>query len=237
MDFFTIDTVTVSGGETISHDEIKGISENMLQGNYLLLIPRRFTYLYPHDAIASTIQAIDKVRTVSVDKVSSKELHITFDEYVPHALWCTSSSERSDCYFINSEGYAFAPAPSLEGSTFLRYVFENNNILGKKNVLSADDIAHTDTFAKALADKANFRIGEVTHTSVGDIVYHIIGGGELLTAGDMNINDVFDNVTSVLDSKEFNHLKPGNFKYIDLRFGNKVFVNEEVGDTSTSTIE
>ena len=52
---------------------------------------------------------------------------------------------------------------------------------------------------------------------------------------------VIENLKTILVSEEFSHLKPGNFQYIDLRFGNKIFVNEEeVGsveenETSTST--
>ena len=35
------------------------------------------------------------------------------------------------------------------------------------------------------------------------------------------------NLRSILASDEFNDLQPGSFQYIDLRFGNKVFVNKE----------
>ena len=36
--------------------------------------------------------------------------------------------------------------------------------------------------------------------------------------------------------QNFRHLQPDNFQYIDLRFGNKVFVNEELErDVGTST--
>ena len=42
------------------------------------------------------------------------------------------------------------------------------------------------------------------------------------------------NLETVLTAPAFTDLSPGNFSYIDLRFGNKVFVNEEqIVTTST----
>jgi hypothetical protein len=38
---------------------------------------------------------------------------------------------------------------------------------------------------------------------------------------------MINNLMAVISSPDFSHLKPGNFQYIDLRYGNKVFVNEE----------
>jgi len=35
-----------------------------------------------------------------------------------------------------------------------------------------------------------------------------------------------NNLNVVLTSDEFTDIQPGGFQYIDLRFGNKVFVNE-----------
>ena len=53
----------------------------------------------------------------------------------------------------------------------------------------------------------------------------------------MPATDVVENLLVVLASPEFSHLNPGNFSYIDLRFGEKVFVNEigEVPETETAT--
>ncbi len=56
----------------------------------------------------------------------------------------------------------------------------------------------------------------------------MVGGSELKTVASKDAQETIDNLLVVLASEEFAHLKPGNFQYIDLRFGNKVFVNEEL---------
>ena len=49
--------------------------------------------------------------------------------------------------------------------------------------------------------------------------------------------DTLSNLDTILLSEDFTDITPGSFRYIDLRFGNKVFVNrtEEVVTTSTVT--
>jgi hypothetical protein len=46
---------------------------------------------------------------------------------------------------------------------------------------------------------------------------------------------VFQNLKTILASEEFAHIAPGEFQYIDLRFGDKVFVREANMDTSTTS--
>jgi hypothetical protein len=68
-------------------------------------------------------------------------------------------------------------------------------------------------------------------------LYHIAGGGIIKVTTRMTTAETLSNLKTILDSKEFSHLEPGNFKYIDLRYGNKVFVNEEMDEEiSTSTL-
>jgi hypothetical protein len=45
--------------------------------------------------------------------------------------------------------------------------------------------------------------------------------------------ETLSNLETILASGTFTHLKPGNFQYVDLRFGSKVFVNEAPVASST----
>ena len=233
---FTIDSVTVSGGETISHESVRSQVENELRGSYFLLVPHRFSYFYPHEKVVARLESISKIYDVRVTKETKNELTVTFEEYIPHALWCTATDD-SECYFISQGGYAFAPAPMLEGNTFISHIIEGVTELEEKQIFEPAELAAIDAFVRAIHTELSFRVGEIVHMQVGDIVYRINGGGELLVAGDMNVTETFENLKSILISEEFDHLKPGNFNYIDLRFGNKVFVNEELAPKEETETE
>ena len=85
------------------------------------------------------------------------------------------------------------------------------------------------------ARNAQIEISSVEFDSADDVFYVLAGGGELRATLHDPATKVFDNLEAILASKEFAHIKPGNFQYIDLRFGSKVFVNEEKLGMASST--
>jgi len=56
----------------------------------------------------------------------------------------------------------------------------------------------------------------------------VVGGGEFKVTLTQEPEQTVENLLVVLTSEEFQGIEPGSFQYIDLRFGNKVFVNEEL---------
>ena len=90
---------------------------------------------------------------------------------------------------------------------------------------------------KAFSD-AKWEVTKVEIDSAGDAYMTIVGGGEFKVSLKQPAKETVDNLLTVLGSEQFAHLTPGNFDYIDLRFGSKVFVNEETidrGETGSST--
>lgn len=230
----TLETITVEGGETISHDLVRSKVEGVLKGDYFYIIPYHFAYLYPHRAITEAVNQIPRITNVVVRRISRKELSITFDEYMPSALWCRFKDTPPDCYFINDAGYAFAKAPLLEGGVLVRHYASGEEEFHEGEVISPAILNSMNIFLNLLNDKIQFRVTDVVHTKDGDIEFYINGGGRVLVSETMNATETFDTLVTILTAKEFTHIKPGNFNYIDLRFGKKVFVNEQL-ETSTTT--
>jgi hypothetical protein len=230
----TIHSVTISGGETIDHSEIRTLVETELRGSYYLLVPHRFSYMYPHDKIVDSLHTIPRIRTVTVARTDRMTIDITFSEYTPDALWCLTELDFSECYFLDENGYAFTEAPPLRGGALIRYIIEGEEILMAKTVIPQSELESVQEFFTALESEFDMRVATIVRTHDGDLKYRINGGGTLLVAGSANTSNVLQNLQSIIESKEFAHLRPGNFNYIDLRFGNKVFVNEEL-ETATST--
>jgi hypothetical protein len=232
---FTITTVEVSGGETISHDTVRARVMDELNTNYFHIIPKRFTYLYPHDRISASLQSIPRIHDVFISRASETKLEVTFEEYIPYALWCVEGQDDKPCYFLNSEGYAFTEAPVLRGGALVRHAIEGLSEISQGHVIDKAKLTDIDTFIALIRDKLNFRVATVVHRKSGDYEFVLGGGGAIYTSHDINVQTTFANLHSVLTSKEFEHIKPSNFKYIDVRFGNKIFVNEEMNEATTTT--
>lgn len=233
----TIAEVTVSGGETVSHEAVRRIVWDTLDGSYFFLVPYRFAYTFPEDAIQQEVGALSRVSGVAVERVSRTEVRVEIQEYAPQALWC-AHVRSTQCLLIDARGYAFDVAPPIVGKTMLRFVHEERPPVVGTHIFNSGDIAGTQEFANVLKQRHGMRVTYIERTKAGDLKYFIADGGYILVAGDIAIENTFDSLDAVLSSPDFVHVAPGNFEYIDVRFDGAVYikdVEEEAPETEVET--
>lgn len=230
MKLVTITTVAVSGDITIDPRAVEREVQSALHGTYFLLIPKRFAYTYPHDALTTAVERMSHIARATITRTSSTALSVALVEYTPYALWCNNKDGGQDsgeeCLYVSEEGFAFAKAPLLKGATFLRYVTEDRNPEIGVPLVSAEQIRATKAFIHALKQKHTMYVSMIQETNDGDMRYRVREGGELLVAKNADMQKVSENLDAVLASPEFKHITSGNFDYIDLRFDDKIFVKE-----------
>lgn len=229
----TLVDVKASGGETIAHTEVEKLVQDTLEGNYLGFIPRRFAWLYPEQEVIEKVSAQERIYNVQVTRHRGTGLIITYSEYVPHALWCTSITEES-CVFLDDQGYAFSHAPQLSGGSFLRFVTSGREAVIGEVPIEKSIFTAAEEVVRLLAEKGWF-VSHVEIDQVGDVFLSLVGGGELKIHTEEAPALMVENLLTVLTAPEFEHVEPGNFQYIDLRYGNKVFINEEIDREATTT--
>jgi len=229
LPFFTISSVSVEGGETVSHEAVREKVRAVLNGTYLLIVPRSFAYLYPHDEIIRSIESMPRVKEISLVRLDRTLLAVTFKEHMPHALWCTEGTET--CWFMDEEGYAFTEAPMIAGGVLVRHYGAEE--IREGQVLDAAALASIDTFIQEV-HRLGFRVASVHYRSTGDVDFSLHRGGTIRTSG-KDFDLALENVRAIVLSPEFKHLRPGNFGYIDVRFDGKAFVNESIAPQATTT--
>ncbi len=225
LDTLTIKKIEVDGGETVSNEAVKKLAERELEGEYFRLVPKRFAWTYPKEKIEHAISDIPRVREVNLAVKDGEKLEISFTEYHPYALWCATNA-AGDCVFIEETGYAFADAPALSGGAFLRYADRQRSPEVGVAGFSDDFIKDSITVIQYLEQK-QFEVSLVLRVNEDESEYIFAEGGSIKISSRLSVEDTLENLETILTSKEFAHLRPGNFQYIDLRYGNKVFVNEE----------
>lgn len=226
LPFVTISAIEVTGGYTISHDEVRAIAKEVMDGEYLKLIPYTFSFSYPQEKIKNRISELDKLKTVTIEKPTLNTLSIYIEEYIPYALWC---KEREDgvCFFIDNDGIAFSQSPSLSGSAFLRYRSLGREPKHFDTLVDSGQLQTVQLLVKTLEDSFGFAVLTVELDMVGDIFLILRGGSEIKVSKLLTVEETLRNLEAVLSAPEFVDLEPGDFPYIDLRFGNKVFVSDE----------
>lgn len=232
----TIDTVTVSGGETIDHEIIKERVWEQLQGSYIKLVPYRFSYLYPRQKIIESIAGMPRIKTIVIDRIGRKELAVSVTEYTAAYLWCDESQES--CYFTDGDTFAFAAAPNLKGGSFLRLSTPDREPEVGQTVLSKQEQTELSAFLHKMTEKG-WLVTAVSIDRAADAYLTIASGGELKISLKESAEQSFANLETALSADGFASVVPGEFRYIDLRFGNKVFVNrtDEVAATTTEPVD
>lgn len=226
--------VEVVGGFTIPQELVRKNALSELSGTYFRLVPKQFVWLYPQTKIVASIESMDRVKQVEVTR-DKQILHIAFEEYQPFALWC-ESVDSTVCWFVDHQGLAFARAPELTGNAFIRLV---TDVAPAEGVVVAETsfIDESEDFIAKLEQELGVFVTHIIRTDELDVEYVVAGGGRIKLSQSIPLSESFNNLKAILRSPDFSHLEPGSFNYIDLRFGDKVFVNEvkEAGPVATST--
>lgn len=232
----TLTTVTASGGETIDAQRVVMVATEPLSGTYMGIIPRAFAWFYPKTDIYTVLKTIPRIKDLQIQRTSGTELAITYSEFVPYALWC-DEKQVDDCLFFDASGYAFGDAPQLSGGALIRYRTIGTKPAVGQSIVSKDNIEHIKKFIELVEKGNRFEIAAVETDTAGDVFYIVAEGGEFKATLRDDPAVVYDNLITIIGDKNFTDIKPGAFEYIDLRFGNKVYVKKEETPVATTTVE
>ncbi len=225
-----ITKVEVHGGKTVPHEKVVDITKDTFGGSYLKLIPKSFRTTFPISDVINRIEAIDRIKSAKVE-LSDDTVVVNYDEYTPVALWC-GVNDDGQCLFLDGEGFAFTVAPSLDGGSFIRFVVDDNEPEKLKTALSKESLQDSLQIAETLQAELGWYVIKVVVTGDYDTDYLLAGGAVLKTSQTMSNKTTLKNLLSIVHSQEFSQLQPDNFRYIDLRFGDKVFVNDDMSESA-----
>jgi len=229
-----ITSVEVVGGKTISHELVEDKVFAAMEGAYYRLVPKTFTVTYPEETIVAAIASIPRVKEVRVERVDAATLGVAFTEYEPFGLWCEATDEA--CVFLDHTGYAFAAAPQLSGTALVRYYMPDSNVTVKTSPFPRSLFSTSKHLSTLLQDELDLYVTKIMVYDDIDISYFLTSGAELKVSNRLSAEESLTNLITIFSNEEFEHLAQGEFHYIDLRFGDKVFVSEsEVIASSTAT--
>ena len=125
LERFKVKEIKVLGTEVLSAEEIVGTVQEIIGANYLWLVPKSNALILPRDQIAKVlVEKFPRIKSLDENLTDSKTLEIKIEERQPYALYCKQTEnflEAADCFFLDDEGFIFAPAPSFSGEVFFIY--------------------------------------------------------------------------------------------------------------------
>ena len=220
----TINSVAVSETEYVRNELVLEMVNGMLEGNYLLVIPRSNTFLYPKHAIQRDMFALfPSVERVKFSRIGFNTLSISITERTPVAEWCSNPGTSSPCYLLDNGGFVFAPQ-RVQGSSFVVY---GGGLTGDPlgQTYLSGEFQSIQEFVQDLKKVTERNPKTVLIDEHDDVSVTFKEGGELRFAVESANGTLLDNIASVFASRRFH--SDDILEYADFRFGNKIYVKFE----------
>lgn len=232
LSFLTISQVVISGTEVINPADISSETNSILSGSAYFFIPMRNILFYPRTTLENSLKkSFPRIESLSIS-LEKNVLNIVVTEKKAFALWCDTS-----CYFLDSSGDIFSPAPDFSGNVYKIFSGSVDGDPLGKIFLGEEAISGIKKIYDA-SEALGIPIGHIEASSTNDVRLSGDDGASLLIDLRENPDDIISNLEAVINSDEFKKagISPKNLEYIDLRFGTKVFFKEKgIGNTASST--
>jgi len=232
---FLVVEATVLGEKVVDKEEMTQMAQRLLTGYYLWIVPRANTLIYPRRAIErNLLEEFPRLKSVDLSLGEQQRLLVTVDERVPFALYCINASspqdasllpaQADDCFFLDEEGFVFAPAPSFSSGVYFVYFTQNpvENPIGQRFITIAEFrllSKFIDTFVALNIDPLALEIKDDEYALL------LVKGGQIMWRRDSDLTLIHSNLEAFLSNNSIR--TQSNFfdrmLYLDLRTENKVF--------------
>lgn len=240
---FRITNVELSGGILVTQDDVKEKTTEFLSGNYYWLFPKNNYFWYADYDLGDYLkESFKRIDTLKIRNKGFKSLTITITERKPFAIWCNTvpgpdnsvsegvmedgSENKENCYFIDQNSTIFAPAPEFSGDAYFKYygLISDQSPIGKEYMASTTEFAQLVDFVSTVKS-LNIRPQYIVAKEKGEFSLVLSGGGEIYFDIKESVTKSEENLKALLKTPEMTIDADGTLpiKYIDLRYGNKLF--------------
>ena len=242
MPSIQIENIEISGNLTVSKDEIINLIKTETSAKYFKLFSKNSVFLYPKESIeAKLADDFKRIETVSIKSKGLKTLIVNMVERKPDSLWCfigakdgaTRKNNNSGmCYFLDKGGLVFSEAPDFSGNSFLRHYGLLDDIeqpIGE-NYMTSEKFREVSRFIGSL-EILGIKVATFRAESESDYEIDLKNGIKIIFDDKQPFDKTLENIQSILTEvdlkKEYSPNNPPSINYVDLRFGNKVFLKSE----------
>lgn len=235
LTMLNLSAIEVEGNAAVPAEDIEVIAQRHLEGMIYYLFPRSNKFLYSKDLILEDIvTAIPRVKEVELS-VKGQTLVVNVLERAPAYTWCTGAPKKTkeDCYFIDNDGFIFSKAPTFSGNAYVAFYglvqkelpigstyLDKNTFLNLDGIIEFFKLKEIPTYALLASSNGNFEL-------------YFEQGGKLIFKNTQASTTVTSNVELFMrDTKVLTAAQLPLLDYLDVRFGNKLYVKLK-GDNST----
>lgn len=218
----SIQHIEIQGISTIPEEDVRGSIERVLDETYAFIFPKRNIFLYPKRELErQLLSSYPKLLSADLSLKEFNSILLQAEERSPLALWCGKSrGEKEPCYFLDKDGFIYAPAPEFSGTVFVRYFGSAPEEPLGAQFGTGDSFRSLSALVSELGSRGEPSDVEVTEE--GDAQVYFLEGFSLLLALEDKPESILERLALVLESDPLKGTDLGTLAYIDLRFGDRV---------------
>jgi hypothetical protein len=218
---FHVTQVIVSGTSFIKKEAVETSVDSMLKTKLWGFVPRMSPLLIGNKLIETSLyQMYPPIDHVEVD-IHDDALFVEITERKAVSVICSTASS---CYYLDAKGFAFASAPTFEGSAFLKIkTFETSLSEG------TTAIPHGE-LERIIATVEVFKSQGIT---VQYVSFESADQMNIITTGDTAFIVQRQDMTSIIQERlqallsSRPEVKQGGYEYVDLRIESKIFLKNK----------
>lgn len=218
---FRLRSVEVVGASQVPAEKIRERTLQELSGTVFGFIPKSHALLYPKTALkASLLKEFPALSNVALSLQSISSLRIFLYERQPSALWCASSE---DCFFIDETGTLFARAGTGDKEQYYRLLGGGVEASLGTTAIEQVRLLKLLSFLRKLEDMGLLP-ESASLKGQGELEVALLEGTRLfLREGEYD--RVLANLETLMAENSLSLNKDGTLsaRYIDLRYGNKIY--------------
>ncbi len=222
-----IKNVAISGAQTLSSSTVEAFVRERLAGEYWYVFSKSNIFLYPKQQIAADlIKAYPVLASADVHADDFQSIAVNVVEREPKALWCPSdaSGQVFPCFFMDENGIVYGDAPTFSEPVYLSYYGSTTSNALPKQFLMPPEFQALTALVDALAQKiSDSDITAVEIDKNKDVSVRFVNGFILRFALSDAGGDIFERFSLALTSEPMKAHKLGDFEYLDLRFGDRLY--------------
>lgn len=235
-----ITEMKVSGVRAVSADVIEKFVWEKLRGHYFFVYARDNSFIFPRREIgAALVEQYPRIRAVSARRIGAHTLSLEIVERTPSFLWCgevpdAEQSLLSMCWFMDDTGFVFDRAPTFSSGAYEEIygaLIVRDDGIPLRGMIPYSRFVFARAFGEALRTHLGTPIrtlfmaeGEYRIILSASTLYPMLTGAEVRFYDGQNAETLMDNLLAALRVQFPNgDISKKKLRYIDLRFGNKVF--------------
>lgn len=217
----TLQSVNVEGAYSVRGSEVAASVEATLDDGKFHIIPQRMIFAYPKGKLikqlllqSPRIQGAEITR----DAFLSTEILVNIKERVAYGVWCTE--EMVSCYYLDAEGFTYAPADSFAEWTVFLGGMEKPEAPITSHFFSGNMGQLRDLLVALSKQGLDSRV--VSIDSLEDVDIEFLNGLHVRISFTQSTEEILSALLAALNSETISS-REEDVEYIDVRFGNRVY--------------